>query len=278
MTQHCADPYLVLCSATIFDRPLEDKIQAAAAGGFQGVTFWPHDHAGAKARGLNDGSIRRMLEDNGVAVDGVDCLLDWLPGDNVPDVAAFRATEDDLYDVVEAVGGARFITVAQAFGQTVDVARATELFAGICGRAARRNLLVTLEPVAWAGIGSHSIAKAIVEGSKAPNARIAFDAWAFFRGGSRIEDLQTTPGALMDNVQLNDGPTQAWTDLFAEASDRLLPGAGELPVAETIAAMRASGYAGRWAIEAPSSRWKNLSAHEIGRQCGAAMRRSLAAH
>jgi sugar phosphate isomerase/epimerase len=276
MTQRNADPYLVLCSATIFDRPLEDKIQAAAAGDFEGVTFWPHDYAGARARGLGASAIRRLLDDNGVAVDGVDCLLDWLPGDQVPDMPAFRATEDDLYAVVEAVGGARFINVAQAFGQTVDVAQATDLFAGICERAAHRKLLVTLEPVAWAGIGSHSVAKAIVEGSRAPNARIAFDAWGFFRGGSRIEDLQSTPGNMMDNVQLNDGPVRAWPDLFAEASDRLLPGDGELPVAETIAAMRASGYAGRWAIEAPSSRWKDLSAQEIGRQCGAAMRRSLA--
>ncbi len=278
MTQRSADSYLVLCSATIFDRPLEDKIQAAAGGGFKGVTFWPHDYAGAKARGLNDGAIRRLLDDNSVAVDGVDCLLDWLPGDQVPDMAVFRATEDDLYAVVEAVGGARFINVAQAFGQTVDVAQATDLFAGICERAARRKLLVTLEPVAWAGIGRHSVAKAIVEGSRAPNARIAFDAWAFFRGGSRVDDLHSTPGALMDNVQLNDGPVKAWPDLFAEASDRLLPGDGELPVAETIAALRASGYAGRWAIEAPSPRWKDLSAQEIGRQCGAAMRRALAAH
>jgi sugar phosphate isomerase/epimerase len=265
---------LVFCSATIFDRPLEDKIVAAAAGDFGAITVWPHDYLGAKQRGLDDTAIRRLLDDHGVVVDGVDCLLDWLPGDQVPDMPVFRATEDDLYRVADAVGG-RFINVAQAFGSSVDVPRATDLFARICERAARRSLLVTLEPVPWAGIGRASIAKAIVTGSRAPNARIAVDAWGFFRGGSRLEDLADLDAACFDNVQLNDGPREAWADLFAEASDRLLPGDGQLPVAEVIVDLRAKGFNGPWGIEAPSSLWKDLAADEIGRRCGAAMRRSL---
>jgi 4-hydroxyphenylpyruvate dioxygenase len=274
VTRSTARPSLVLCSATIFDRPLEDKVVAAAAGGFDAITVWPHDYTGARERGLDDATMRRLLTDHGVVVDGVDCLLDWLPGDQVPDMPAFRATEDDLYRVADALGG-NFINVAQAFGSTVDVPRAADLFAGICERAARRNLLVTLEPVPWAGIGRAAVAKSIVSGSRAANARIAVDTWGFFRGGSRIEDLQGLGGAAFDNVQLNDGPRAAWTDLFAEASDRLLPGDGKLPVADVIASLVAEGFQGPWGIEAPSSLWKDLSADEIGRRCGAAMRRSL---
>ena len=267
-------PSLVLCSATIFDRPLEDKVVAAAAGGFGAITVWPHDYTGARACGLDDAAIRRLLDDHGVVIDGVDCLLDWLPGDQVPDMAVFRATEDDLYRVADAVGG-RFINVAQAFGSTVDVPRATDLFAGICERAARRKLLVTLEPVPWAGIGKAAIARSIVTGSRAPNARLAIDTWGFFRGGSRVEDLAGLAGASFDNVQLNDGPREAWADLFAEASDRLLPGDGQMPVASVVADLAAKGFAGPWGIEAPSSLWKDLSADEIGRRCGTAMRRAL---
>ena len=274
MNATTTQPSLVLCSATIFDRPLEDKIAAAAAGGFKAITVWPHDYTGAKARGLDDAAMRRMLDNHGLSVDGVDCLLDWLPGDQVPDLPVFRAQEDDLHRVADALGG-RFINVAQAFGSTVDVARATDLFAGICERAARRKLLVTLEPVPWAGIGSLKVAKAIVLGSRAQNARIAIDTWGFFRGGSRIDDLEGLAGQSFDNVQLNDGPRQAWADLIAEASDRLLPGDGGLPVAAVIADLRSKGFDGPWGIEAPSALWKDLDADEIGRRCGAAMRRSL---
>jgi sugar phosphate isomerase/epimerase len=267
-------PSLVLCSATIFDRPLEDKVAAAAAGGFDAITVWPHDYTGARDRGLDDAAIRRLLADHGVVVDGIDCLLDWLPGDQVPELPVFRASEDDLYRVADALGG-NFINVAQAFGRSVDVARATELFAAICARAARRDLLVTLEPVPWAGIGKAAVAKEIVTGARAANARLAVDTWGFFRGGSCIEDLGGLGAAAFDNVQLNDGPRTPWADLFAEASDRLLPGDGELAVAAVIASLAAEGFRGPWGIEAPSSLWKDLEAAEIGRRCGAAMRRSL---
>lgn len=267
-------PSLVFCSASIFDRPLEEKIRVAAAGGFEAITVWPHDYTGARARGLDDAALRRMLDDHGVRVDGVDCLLDWLPGDHVPDVPAFRASEDDLYRVAEPLG-ARFMNVAQAFGTTVDVERATALFAGICERGARRDLIVTLEPVPWAGIRSLAVARAIVAGADASNARLALDVWGFFRGGNRVEDLRGVRGELFDNVQLNDGPAQAWSDLLAEASDRLLPGEGELPVDSVIKELRAAGFTGPWGIEAPSSQWKDSSADEIGRRCGDAMRRSL---
>ena len=269
-------PSLTLCSATIFDRPFEDKVAAAAAGGFDAITLWPHDYAGAQSRGLDAAALRRRLADHGVRVDGVDCLLDWLPGDQVPDIAAFRATEDDLYAVIDAVGG-RFITVAQAFGSTVDVAQAGDLLAAICERAARRNLLVTLEPVPWSGMRSIDVARRIVARSGADNLRLAIDVWGYFRGGSRLEDLSSLAGVSFDNVQLNDGPVTAWDDLFAEASDRLLPGDGELAVTAVIRALRARGFAGPWGIEAPSSQWQALGAEEIGRRCGDAMRRALAA-
>jgi len=140
-------PSLVLCSATIFDRPLEDKIVAAAAGGFKAITVWPHDYTAAKAHGRDDAAMRRMLDDHGVSVDGVDCLLDWLPGDQVPDMPVFRAQEDDLHRVADALGG-RFINVAQAFGNTVDVAQATDLFAGICTpHEVRKQRIVDLQSV-----------------------------------------------------------------------------------------------------------------------------------
>ena len=268
-------PELVLCSATIFDRTFEEKVTAAAAGGFAAITLWPHDYAGAQARGIGPAEMRRRLTEHGVRVDGVDCLLDWLPDDQVPDIAAFRATEDDLYAVVDAVGG-RFINVAQAFGSSIDVAQAGDLLAAICERAARRNLLVTLEPVPWSGIRNLETARRICTRAAAINLRLAIDVWGWFRGGSRLEDLNDIAGISFDNVQLNDGPATAWSDLIAEASDRQLPGAGALPVASVIRALRAQGFSGPWGIEAPSAQWQALDAEQIGRRCGDAMRRALA--
>jgi len=266
---------LILCGATVFDAPLEQKIALAAAGGFRGITLWLHDYLQARERGLDDSAIRRLLDDSNVKVAGIDCLLDWLPGDQVPDAAVFRATEDDLYRVADAVGG-EFINVAQAFGSSVDVGQAADILGAICTRAAARDLDVTLEFIPWSGIRDLSTANAIVGATGMANARIAIDAWHFFRGASSFEELRRTPGERLANIQLNDGPAQAWPDITAEASDRLLPGDGELPLQALISAIRATGFRGPWGIEAPASRWSTLAPDEIGRQCGAAMRRVLA--
>jgi sugar phosphate isomerase/epimerase len=265
---------LVLCGATVFDAPLEQKIALASAGGFRGITLWLHDYAQARERGITDADIRHMLGAHGLKVAGIDCLLDWLPGDQVPDMPVFRAREEDLYRVADAVG-AEFINVAQAFGSSVDVAQAADLLGAICGRAAARQLDVTLEFIPWSGIRDLATANAIVGATGMRNARIAIDAWHFFRGGSSFEELRRTPGERLANIQLNDGPAQPWPDITAEASDRLLPGDGELPLEALINAIRATGFSGPWGIEAPSSRWSTLQAEEIGRLCGAAMRRVL---
>ena len=262
----------MLCSATIFDRPLEDKI-AHRRGGFKAITVWPHDYTSAKARGRDDAAMRRMLDDHGVSVDGVDCLLDWLPGDQVPDMPVFRAQEDDLHRVADALGG-RFINVAQAFGSTVDVAQATDLFAGICERASRRKLLVTLEPVPWAGIGSLRTARAIVAGSRAQNARIAIDTWGFFRGGSRIDDLAKPGVRSTTRAQMGrSAPGLGGPDCRGLGS--LDAGRRRITCRRGDCGIDTKGFDGPWGIEAPSALWKDLSGEEIGRRCGAAMRRSL---
>ena len=274
MTEPFNSMDLVFCGATLFDSSLEHKIAAAAAGGFRGITCWVHDYLGARERGISDAAMRRMLDDAGVRVAGIDCLLDWLPGEQAPDVAAFRSTEDELYRVADALGG-EFINVAQAFSAEIDIAEASDVFAAICERAATRQLAATLEFIPWAGIRTLSIANRIVAGGAMSNARVAIDAWHFFRGGSTFEELRATPAARLANIQLNDGPAKPWPNIVDEASDRLLPGQGGLPIHKLVDELRGIGFAGPWGIEAPALRWKDTTAVETGRECGAAMRELL---
>src|SRR5690554_6702582 len=115
---------LVFCGATLMDAPLADKIRAACAGGFGGLSLWSHDYRRARRAGHTDVDLRLMLDDHGLTLAGVDCLLNWLPGDTIPPVEYFEATEDDLYRVADALGG-RWINVAQAFGSDLEIDDAT---------------------------------------------------------------------------------------------------------------------------------------------------------
>lgn len=267
---------LVFCGATLMDAPLADKISAACAGGFGQLSLWSHDYRRAREAGHSDADLRLMLDDHGLRLAGVDCLLNWLPGDAVPPGEYFAATEDDLYRVADALGGG-WINVAQAFGSTLDREVATVRFAAICDRAARHGLAVTLEFIPWAGIRDLAVARTMVDDSGAGNARIAIDSWHFFRGGNRLEALADMDPLVFDNLQLNDARAVPAAELAAEAGERLLPGEGELPVVELVRSLLDLGVDTAWGIEASASRWSGMSPAEVGRRCGNAMRATLAA-
>lgn len=267
---------LVFCGATLFDASLTDKLSAARAGGFRGLTLWSHDYQRARTAGYSDADLRRLLDDNGVVLAGVDCLLNWLPGDSVPAAEQFQASEDDLYRVADALGGG-WINVAQAFGSEMNFDDTAARLAGVCERAAEHGLAVTVEFIPWSGIADLATARALVLASGAANARIAIDAWHFFRGRNELRELEAMDPAWFDNLQLNDALRTPTAELTVEAGERLLPGEGELPVLELVKALRNLGVRGPWGIEASAARWADMAPTEVGRRCGAAMRATLRA-
>lgn len=267
---------LVFCSATLFDATLEEKIRCCAAGGFRGLSVWPFEVAAARARGNDAATLRRMLDDHGVVIAGIDCLLDWIEGDAVPEEPSFRATVADMLTVAEVLGGS-WINVGQAFGTDFDLAATGERFARICERAAAQGIAVTLEPIAWGGIKRIATAVELMRTAGRPaNARLAVDCWHFFRGGNGLADLAGLPAGLFDNTQLNDGPLAMPVDLWADTVNRRVPGEGEFPLASLIADFRARGVQTPWGIECPSPEWNGRTPEEVGKRCGDAMRRTLA--
>ena len=82
-------------------------------------------------------------------------------------------------------------------------------------------------------------AAAFVAESGASNARVLIDAMHFYRGGSSVADLARIDPAMIGYVQICDVPMPATNpDYGMEARDnRLVPGQGDLPLAEFVAAL-----------------------------------------
>ena len=76
----------VLTSSTLGNPPFRTLVEAAAAGGFEGLSLWPaHSYARARAEGLSDADLRALLADHGLAVNDVDARVAWVgPGDPGP--------------------------------------------------------------------------------------------------------------------------------------------------------------------------------------------------
>jgi sugar phosphate isomerase/epimerase len=276
MAQMPLSDYLVLCSGTLRAASLAEKCAAAVAGGFGALTLWPSDVARARSQGLGLADIRRMIADHGLVVADLDALLRWLPGEEIPP-GVDAASEAEFYAIAEGVGG-RSLNVVQGFGRHVDLDRAAEALAAVCDRAREHGLLVTLEYLPWSGIADAATALAIVERSSRVNATLMLDTWHTFRGPTSEAQLRTLPGAAIGSVQINDAPAEPAGDLVAETLEaRLLPGEGAIPLVRWLRILDQIGSRAPIGVEVFSKALDALPPIEVGRRCGAAARRVLAA-
>lgn len=262
---------LVFCVSTILERSLHDKLEAAAAGGFRGISLWASDRLAAHAEGLSDDDIAALLAERGLAPVGIDCLFGWAGKEYPPDMPALQISESAIIESAAALG-AGWINLAHAFGERVDEGRASDNFARICARAREYGLLVNVEFIPWAGIPDLAAALRIVSRSGAANGRISLDSWHFFRSGGSVDDLAAIPPQLIGNVQFSDSLAEPAEDHWADTSDRRLPLQGEQPLVALARQLRLIGYTGPFGIECPSSDWAGLDAASVGTRCGDAMR------
>ncbi len=90
-------------------------------------------------------------------------------------------------------------------------------------------------------------ARGIVEETGDPRVGLVIDAFHFYAGGSRIEDLDGLDGAQVFVVHLDDaesGEPSSLTD-----AQRLMPGDGVIPLTPLVTRLQAIGYRGAYSLE-----------------------------
>ncbi len=248
-------PRKVLCWGTVEGTPIPELIEVAAATGFDGITVTPAMYFAARADGHSDADLRARLADGGIVVSVVDPLLAALPGCPAPESVAprFRATfehgEADCFRAALALG-ARAVNVAHYMGAPTPVEELADAVAGVCRRAAPHGLSVCVEFMPEGGIPDLGTAAHIVELTGAPNAGVMLDVWHFFRTGGEPADLAALPPGTVTGLQLSDARAELrGVGTTARVSDRLLPGAGAIPLAEILAAVRVVDAPIDWGVE-----------------------------
>ncbi len=275
---------LVLCAGTLpRDVSFRERVAAASAGGFQGISLWGRDYGRARREGLTDADLRALLDDHGLSVGEIDPAWWWLPGASdivIPPEAdaeeVFGYGEQDLFDIAETFG-ARSLNAVDVFGGDWSIAAATEAFAGLCDRAIERGLLVHIEWLPWSRIPDVATAWEIVRDADRPNGGIAVDAWHYVRSGADEATLRAIPGERILGLQLDDGPLAPEANLVeATLHERLLPGEGEFDLGALMTALRACGAVAPIGVEVFSDELHALGATEAARRAGDATRRLLA--
>jgi len=275
---------LVLCSGTLArEARFRERVDAAVAGGFSGISLWGRDYGRARRDGLDDAGIRSLLADHGLAVAELDLAWWWLPGASDVQIPASLDTEElfaydeaQLFQVADAVG-ARSLNAIDVFGGDWSVDQAAAAFAGLCDRAAEHGLLVHIEFLPWSRIPNVATAWEIAKLADRPNGGVLVDAWHYFRSGADAAGLRAVPGERVLGLQLDDGPVRPEADLpTASLHERALPGAGELDLVGLLRTLRDIGAAAPIGVEVFSDELHALDPVEAGRRAGAATRELLA--
>jgi sugar phosphate isomerase/epimerase len=278
---------LVLCSGTLARAtPWSDRLAAASAAGFRGISVWGRDHAAARRDGFSDADLRAQLDDHGLAVAEIDPAWWWLPGAaeigrslvEVDTLDVFRFGEQELFAVADALG-ARSLNAVDVFGGEWTLDDAAAALAALCDRAAEHGLLVQVEFLPWSRIPDLATAWEVVQRADRRNAGVAVDAWHWARSARScdLETLWAIPGEQLVAVQLDDGPAEPEANLMhATLHDRLLPGDGAIDLRALLAVLEQIGAVAPLGVEVFSDELHALAPAEAARRAADATRRVIA--
>ena len=115
---------LVLCAGTLQRASFRERVDAAVAGGFKGLSLFASDYRRAKEDGLSDADMRSLLGDHDLQIAELDPLITWLPG-AVSGIPLFDASEDEFYAIHDALG-ARSINAKAGFGPNAPTAKGSK--------------------------------------------------------------------------------------------------------------------------------------------------------
>ena len=262
----------VLWSGTFPGVQLQDRLQAAAANGFHGLSVSLTDLESLRAAGDDPVELRREARDKGVERLVIESVTSWYRHESPPAwFTAARFTVDDFLRAAELIGVTDVHVVAAM--RTLDPPEAfVERFAALCDRFEGGGLVAHLEFAPVTPIPSLADAWDIVRNAGRPNGGLVFDTWHFFRGDPDFDLLASIPGDRILSVQVSDGASELRETLLKDTMrHRLLPGQGVFDLVGVARTLRKNGGLHLVGPEVLSVEFEGVSPVEVARRAGAAL-------
>ncbi|MBV8950519.1 MAG: sugar phosphate isomerase/epimerase and 4-hydroxyphenylpyruvate domain-containing protein [Actinobacteria bacterium] len=226
---------------------LREKMEAAAAAGFDGVELFESDlltFSGSPA------DVRSMAAGLGLAIVLYQPFRDF---EAMPEPMRQRNLEraERKFEIMHQLGADVLLVCSNVHEATVDDdARAAADLAEMAERARRRGLRIGYEALAW---GRHvkrwSHAWKIVRAAGHPSLGLVLDSFHTLALRDSIDGIARLPSERIFFVQLADAPWLELDVLSWSRHFRNFPGQGQLPVDAFLAAVAATGYDGPVSLE-----------------------------
>jgi sugar phosphate isomerase/epimerase len=245
---------------------LDERCQAARAGGFRKIGWSLADYRRERISGASDLEIRNTLARHDIEVTEIEVLKSWAAPAGNQD-AHWKAALDDIVSMAAALHARHIVCSPGDFdGDTLPPDDVADNYRQICERAAQVGVVPLIEFVPWSAINSVKKAYSVIEMCGHSNAGIVLDTWHFFRGGGVLEDLDEIPIEAIKMVQISDaGPAQG--KLFEDTiRRRRFPGEGTFELEGLMTRLIHRGMSAPFSIEIISDELDQMLPVEVAQR------------
>jgi len=244
----------VLWAANVRSKSLDERLQAANAGGFELMSIFPIDYRYWTEAGATPADpMGPRLAVAGRLSGGEQAVRPVWRGRGASHGCRTRGGHDQLRRTVwrplRNLGADRRLGRLRRAGQGVWAEH-------------------RLEFMPTSGILDLAQGWAVISGLGADHVRLVFDTWHFVRSGSSLDLIDAALSAKISEVQLVDGAREPVGDLGNDLLHfRRLPGEGDFPLAPIVERLRETGALSSVGPEVFADAMDALSAVEAGRRC-----------
>jgi 4-hydroxyphenylpyruvate dioxygenase len=233
---------------------LDTKLRAIAHAGFAGVEVFENDLLtyGGGAR-----DVGKLIRELGLACTAFQPFRDF---EGMPEPQRQRVFDriERKFDVMQELG-ARLLLVCSNVSPVAsgDRSRIIDDFHELGERAQARGLRVGYEALSWGRhVFDHRDAWSIVRDVNHPAIGLILDSFHSLARKVPIESLPDIDPAKIFLLQLADAPQLEMDPLSWSRHFRNLPGQGDFPIVNYVAALRARGFDGIWSLEIFNDRFR----------------------
>lgn len=240
---------------------LRTKLRAIADAGFEHVEIFESDLLACPEPVAVVGA---MMRDQGLACVAFQPFRDF---EGMPPRLRARVFDraERKFDVMEELGADLVLVGSNVSPESLgEHGRIVEDFRELGERAAARGLRVAFEALAWGRhIQDHRQAWEIVREVDHPAVGLALDSFASLARNVPIASLRSIDPAKLFHVQLADAPSLTMDPLSWSRHFRCMPGQGDLPLVDYVAALHEIGYRGVLSLEIFNDRFLSGSATDV---------------
>ena len=226
---------------------LDEKLRAAAAAGFEAVEIFESD---LLSFGAGPRDVAALCRDLGLAICAYQPFRDF-EGMPEPQRARNLVRAERKFDLMQALGTDLLLICSNVSPASLGgIDRAADDLRELGNRAAARGLRVGYEALAWGRhVNDYRDAWEIVRRADHPAIGIILDSFHALAPALPTRAIRGIPADKIFLVQLADAPRLELDILSWSRHFRCFPGQGDLPVADFMDAIGATGYSGPLSLE-----------------------------